>query len=55
MNTTVTAKAFYYGIEVEVICQMNHCSLIRFNERYFVVDAADLTLAAKSVNYACAA
>ena len=44
MNTTLMVKAFYCGIEVEIICQMNHCSLIRFNERSFVVDTTDLVL-----------
>jgi hypothetical protein len=44
MNTTLIVKAFYCGIEVEIICLMNHCSLIRFNERSFVVDTTDLVL-----------
>ena len=44
MNTTLIAKAFYCGIEVEIICLMNHCSLVRFNERSFVVDTTDLVL-----------
>jgi hypothetical protein len=38
INTTRTVKAFYCGIEVEIVCQMNYCSLIRFNQRSFVVD-----------------
>ena len=45
MNTTRIVKAFYCGIEVEITCQMDHCSLVRFNERPFVVDTADLVLA----------
>jgi hypothetical protein len=44
MNTTLMVKAFYFGIEVEVICRMNCCSLVHFNERSFVVDTADLVL-----------
>ena len=44
MNTTLIVKAFYCGIEVEIICQMKHCSLVRFNERFFVVDTTDLVL-----------
>jgi len=44
MNTTLIVKAFYCGIGVEIICLMNHCSLIRFNERSFVVDTTDLVL-----------
>jgi hypothetical protein len=44
MTTTLIVKAFYSGIEVEIICLMNHCSLVRFNERSFVVDTTDLVL-----------
>jgi hypothetical protein len=44
MNTTQLVKAFYFGVEVEIICQMTHCSLIRFNDRSFVVATADLVL-----------
>lgn len=44
MNTNLPVKAFYFGIEVEIICQMTHCSLIRFNDRSFVVATADLVL-----------
>ena len=61
MNTTLIVKAFYCGIEVEITCQMNLCSLVRFNDRSFVVDTADLVLeqnfkkAAKRANNAWAA
>ena len=34
--------AEYFGLTVEVICQMKHCALIRFGDREFVVDASDL-------------
>jgi hypothetical protein len=44
MNTTRIVKVFYCGIEVELTCRMDHCSLVRFNERSFVVDTADLVL-----------
>lgn len=44
INTTRTVKAFYCGIEVEIVCQMNYCSLIRFNQKSFVVDTADLVV-----------
>ena len=44
MNATLIVKALYCGIEVEIICLMNHCSLIRFNERSSVVDTTDLVL-----------
>ena len=37
-------KATYFGIEVEILAQMNHCSLIRHQDREFVVDTADLAL-----------
>ena len=43
-NTIPIVRASYCGIEVEVICQMTHCSLVRFNERSFVVDTTDLVL-----------
>ena len=32
----------YFGLKVEVILQMDHSSLIRFQEREFIVDTADL-------------
>jgi hypothetical protein len=44
MNKTLIAKALYCGIEVEVICELDHCSLVRFNERSFVVDTTNLVL-----------
>lgn len=34
--------AEYFGLTVEVLCEMNHCALIRFRDREFVVDASDL-------------
>jgi hypothetical protein len=37
-----TEAAEYFGLKVEVICQMEHCALVRFGDREFVVDAADL-------------
>ena len=61
MNTTLITKALYCGLEVEIICHMNHCSLVRFSERSFVVDTTDLVLeqhfkkTAKRVNSAWAA
>ena len=36
-------KATYFGIEVEILVQMDHCSLVRNQDREFVVDTADLT------------
>jgi hypothetical protein len=43
-NAILIVRAFYCGIEVEVVCQMTHCSLVPFNERSFVVDTTDLVL-----------
>ena len=43
MNENIrTEAAEYFGLKVEVICRMEHCALIRFGDREFVVDAADL-------------
>ena len=42
-ETTRTETADYFGLKVEVICQMEHCALVRFGNRKFVVDAADLS------------
>ena len=39
---TSTEAAEYFGLKVEVICLMEHCALVRFGDREFVVDAADL-------------
>ena len=44
MNTTLSIKALYFGIEVELIDQMHVCSLVRFKDRSFVVENADLVL-----------
>ena len=41
-QNTRTEAAEYFGLKVEVICQMEHCTLIRFGDREFVIDAADL-------------
>jgi hypothetical protein len=39
---TRTEAAEYFGLKVEVICRMEHCALVRFGDREFIVDAADL-------------
>jgi len=44
MNEILMMKALYCGIEVELICHMDHSSLVRFRQRSFVVDTADLVL-----------
>jgi hypothetical protein len=36
------SNAMYFGLEVEVICRLENCSLIRFGTREFVVDSQDL-------------
>ena len=41
-ENTSTEAAEYFGLKVEVICRMEHCALVRFGNREFVVDAADL-------------
>jgi len=43
-----TEPAEYFGLKVEVICRMEHCALIRFGDREFVVDAEDLMFAQAS-------
>jgi len=37
-----TSQASYFGVLVEVIDQMENCSLIRYRERERVVDTRDL-------------
>jgi len=44
MNVILTMKAKYFSIEVDLLCQLNHCSLVRYKDRSFVVDTADLVL-----------
>jgi len=36
-------KATYFGIEVEILVQLDHCSLVGNQDREFVVDTAELT------------
>lgn len=38
----IMEMAEYFGLIVEVICRMEHCALIRFGSREFVVDTSDL-------------
>jgi hypothetical protein len=42
MNTTNNATAFYFGLEVKVLCTMEHCSLVQFASREFIVEKVDL-------------
>lgn len=35
-------RSRYFGIEVEILMVMSHCSLVRHEGRDFVVDTADL-------------
>lgn len=32
----------YYGLSVQVVCRMEHCSLIRYRDREFVINTEDL-------------
>jgi len=34
--------AYYFGLTVEVVHILEHCSLIRFEDQEFVVETADL-------------
>jgi len=38
-------NASYCCLKVEVVSRMEHCSLIRFRGRTFIVDTVDLTAA----------
>ena len=38
-----TGKWTYFGIEVELLECLDHCSLVRFQGREFIVDTADLS------------
>ena len=45
MQAMSLMTASYCGLKVEVVTRMENCSLIRFRERTFIVDTADLTAA----------
>ena len=43
MKTTMDNKtAYYFGLEVEVLCAMENYCLIRFRSRECIVDTTDL-------------
>ena len=44
MNPILAIKAKYFGIEVDLLCQLDHCSLVYFKGRSFVVETDDLVL-----------
>ena len=44
-STATFETAIYFGIEVEVISQMEHCSLIHYGDLTVVVDTVDLVFA----------
>jgi hypothetical protein len=44
-STAAVETAVYFGIEVDVISQMEHCSLIHYGHLTAVVDTADLVFA----------
>jgi hypothetical protein len=41
-DTRILTAAFYFGLEVYVIWEMEHCSLIQYNGQEIVVHSADL-------------
>jgi len=43
--------AEYYGLSVEVVCRMEHSSLIRYRDREFVINTEDLCCQ-RSLKYA---
>jgi len=46
MNTNRNPiQAIYFGMEVEILSSMEQHSLIRFEQREFIVETADLTFA----------
>jgi len=45
VSTATIETAVYFGIEVEVISQMEHCSLIHYGDLTVVVETADLVFA----------
>ena len=44
-SSIVRLTAHYCGVEVDVISQMEHCSLIRYGDLTIVVDTVDLVFA----------
>jgi hypothetical protein len=43
MNTRMNnTTAYYFGLEVKVLCTMEYSSLIQFASREFIVEKADL-------------
>ena len=47
INSTPKALASYFGLTVEVITRMENCSLIRWQDREFIVETEDLQLVAR--------
>ena len=41
-TTNSTVMATYFGLKVEVLMKMEHCSLVRFREQELVVETNDL-------------
>ncbi len=35
-------KQSYFGIEVEILVRLDHCCLVRYQGRDFILDTADL-------------
>ena len=46
MNTNQDlTKGTYFGIDVEILASLENCSLVLLEQREFIVETADLTLA----------
>ena len=41
-GTHGTQRATYFGIEVEILVHMDHGTLVRYQQREFIVETADL-------------
>jgi hypothetical protein len=44
-SSAAREAANYFGIEVEVVSQMEHCSIIHYGNLTVIVDTADLVFA----------
>jgi len=44
-TSSAVQSAVYFGIEIEVLAQMEHCSLIQYGDLKIVVDTSDLVFA----------
>ena len=42
-GTYGTERTTYFGIEVEIVVHMDHCTLVRYQHREFIVETAVLS------------